>query len=583
MKRRLALSLLPLSLLTLGFGQCSKRPVQIWQVNRSIPGYVEPNTPGAPGVSIPAKIAALLGEDANLNRVSYVKTFPVTLKRPRTIVIFIPGFLGGATTFDPLARDLVAAGNERLQVWSVDRRPNQLEDQLGGLHAEQALETGDPTAIFEGAQFYFPDTDLPPVDNFPGPEDLDINLDGVLDPQLPLVDDMGVERLPILFEQDDVRFLGSWGIDLYMRDWKRLVEKARRVVGRNGLVVLGGHSQGTGWASIFAAYDFDPGPGVEAGYELIDGLILLEGGGVRPSSNPPPTAAEYVQQVADLTTPGGPDVFLQDLILGGIPVLSLTDLGTIGQVASIAAVADPDAPAVIQRTPVLGLGLIGVLLRAPATNLTVAGLFLDDDFSPNPAFRATIGFSDNGPNLFGVFGPVYWAFPDPGGALRSWKNFDDPTLPVCPPSTPGDGTGCAINLTTDPGDREVSDINTFLRTQYEVNNGFEWYFLSGRVSLDFSYGNDSSSLGDESLLAITQNANVDIPVLGIGGTNGLARSEASFDTYFGSIATPAGDKKAVILPGYAHVDPLVADQNEALPLILDFMDQIRSGASPVFP
>ena len=116
-----------------------------------------------------------------------------------------------------------------------------------------------------------------------------------------------------------------------------------------------------------------------------------------------------------------------------------------------------------------------------------------------------------------------------------------------------------------------------------MNNGFEWYFLSGRVSLDFSYGNDSSSLGDESLLAITQNANVDIPVLGIGGTNGLARSEASFDTYFGSIATPAGDKQAFILPGYAHVDPLVADQNEALPLILDFMDQIRSGASPVFP
>jgi hypothetical protein len=137
--------------------------------------------------------------------------------------------------------------------------------------------------------------------------------------------------------------------------------------------------------------------------------------------------------------------------------------------------------------------------------------------------------------------------------------------------------GCAFNFAANPVDDEVTDLFTFLRTQYEVNNGFEWYFLDGRVSLDFQYGNDSSSLGDESLLAITQTANVDIPVLGIGGNNGLAPSVASFATYFGSIATGADDKVACILPGYAHVDPLSAADNLSVPLVLDMVDAIENG------
>ena len=114
-------------------------------------------------------------------------------------------------------------------------------------------------------------------------------------------------------------------------------------------------------------------------------------------------------------------------------------------------------------------------------------------------------------------------------------------------------------------------------------NGFEWYFLDGHVSLDFAYGNDSSSLGDESLLAITQNASMSKPVLGIGGGNGLTPTVNSYNVYFGSIATAAGNKKAFILPGYAHVDPLIAHTNEAVPLIVSFLQQIEAGANPVFP
>jgi pimeloyl-ACP methyl ester carboxylesterase len=507
--------------------------------------------------------------------------------RPEAVIILIPGFLGGATTFDPLARDLAFQGQGRITVWAVDRRPNQLEDQLGGNHARDGAQAGDLNAIFEGAQFYFADTNALPLDDFPGPDDLDVNLNGVDDPQTPLTDGFGNERLPVLFTQDDVRpFMAHWGIDLYMRDWMLLVDKARALVGEDGVVLLGGHSQGTTWASIFAAYDFDPTPAVDPGYAHIDGLILLEGGGVRPapcSSTPPPGDADaYLTEIAGLETPGGPDVFLQDLIINNIPALTLIELGTVGQVAAIAGVLDPDAPALIQRTPTFNGGLLAFIFFAPATNQTIAGLFLDDDFSPNPAFRATMGFSDNGRNL--PFSGAYIAQIPRSGALRSWKDFNDATLPVCEPggtTLPNVRSGCAINtdpsLGGDPRDREVTPINNFLRSQYETNNGFEWYFADGRVSTDFRFCNDSSALGDESLLAITQNANVDIPVLGIGGSNGLAPVVSSFDTYLGSIATAAADTHVCILDGYAHVDPLTAANNESVPLILDMVDALKNG------
>jgi hypothetical protein len=91
------------------------------------------------------------------------------------------------------------------------------------------------------------------------------------------------------------------------------------------------------------------------------------------------------------------------------------------------------------------------------------------------------------------------------------------------------------------------------------------------VSLDQQFGRDSSSLGDESLLAVTQNANMDRPVLAIGGSNGLAPLPSSWDSYFGSIATPAADKEIAIVEGYAHLDLLTAKNNEAVPIIQNWL------------
>ena len=570
-------------------------------------GYVEPHTPGSgrPEEVLLAPdhpVVRLLGPHPDLNKVSYIRTRMREPhgKDPKVVLILIPGFLGGGTTFDPLARQLAERFPGTLEVWAVDRRPNQLEDRLGARHAVEGahdplckLTPPDPGCpIFEGAQFYFPDLDLPPVGNFPGPEDKDVDLDGVLDPQHPLVDSFGVSRTAITLQQDDVRaFFAYWGIDTYVRDWKLLAEKARILVGQDGLVLMGGHSQGTSWATTFAAYDFDPDPNVvDAGHDYIDGLVLLEGGGIGPGVLNKASLNAYelwIRGIAEFHVPA----FLEDF--SGIP---LVGLGTSGEVAAVAGHFMPDEPSLIQRTPTFGTGLVSLLLGAPSTNAAVAGFFLDDDFSPIGAFRASIGFSDNGPNtpVPGGAGllPFYLAGPaNDGSGLRSWIDYDqvdetcvDPTVsPGCaivdngPPSLPEDPFP-----KTNGVEREVSSLQDFLLTQFGKANGFEWYFVDRRVSLDFEYGNDSSALVAESVardgwegpLVITQNENVDVPVLAIGGSNGLAPEPRSFERYLSSIATPAIDQHVVILEGYAHLDPIVARHSEATDAITDFVDDL---------
>ena len=63
----------------------------------------------------------------------------------RAIVIMMPGFLGGAGSFDPLARALVRRGKDDpagpIEVWAIDRRSNLLEDTHGSDVAEVRQDT----------------------------------------------------------------------------------------------------------------------------------------------------------------------------------------------------------------------------------------------------------------------------------------------------------------------------------------------------------------------------------------------------------------------------------------------------------
>jgi hypothetical protein len=555
-------------------------------------GYVEPHTPGSGvgGVEMPATLAVqkIVGAAPNLNRVSYVRTYQPKPSGapPRVILILIPGFISGAGPFTPLAKQLVTAFNGNLEVWAVDRRPNQLEDVRGTNYAAAHFAVGDTNGVLDALQFLFPDVDPPGPEPFPtGPGDVDVDGDGVVDPPFALPDALGGSSPFVKLAQNDVRFAAYWGVDTYVRDWKILVDEARSIVGPQGLVLFGGHSMGTGWATAFAAYDFDPSSGVDPGYAKIDGLLLLEGGGLGTGTGP--TLASYQQSIADLAATDGPDVFLSSFSGADLALL-----GASSGIAGLDGVNRPGQHALLQRTSFAQTFPLNVLFGAPAASETIVGLFLDDDMSPASMLAGSFGFSDDGPNTLipaGAFpgASEFYLAGDDGNpqTLRQWKNYSDPTLPSCPPNVANVSPGCALMnhgprpLPTDPpahwGDeKEVSDIYEAMRILSAPGNFLEWYFVSGRVFLDFSYGRDSSSLGDESLLAITQTANVNVPILAIGGSNGLTPTEASYASLFGAVATPPADEEIFLAEGYAHLDVVTAAHNVAVPPIVDWMNRL---------
>lgn len=592
MSRRSIVLLLPLlALPILGPAPCPSGGNRVVEQLLVAPGWVEPHTPGS---GAPDEIAAsdnvesILGADPDLNRVPYVRTFldRPDAPTPRAIVILVPGFLGGAGTFSPLAKQLVRKFNGNVEVWSVDRRPNLLEDRRGTAYTKQlvAAATSDDEvrdAVYAGTFFYLPEDDF-----------FDTNENGEVDPPTELPDAFGNLRPYVRLAQDDVRFMAHWGVDTYVRDWKTLVDAARAIVGPEGLVLFGGHSQGTYWTSVFAAYDFDPDPDVvDAGYSHVDGLVLLEGGGGRGPAANAPSYATYQTRVAGLEQPGGPAVFLNDF-----QGISPPELGPAAEISGLAAQLLPSESAIIQRTRIFGGGTLALLFGfATFDNRAIIAAFIDDDHQPIGAFRGSFGFTDDGPNLLGNFaGTLFYAIQEPDdGDLRSWKEYDDPTLPACPPGEPAVSPGCALldngprPLPTDPAriwgrEVEVSDLDDLLAIQTAPSNFVEWYFASGRPNLDGSYGVDSSALvaqavaatGDEGPLVLTQNANVDVPVLCIGGSNGLAPSESSFATYLGSIATPPADKEIALLEGYAHLDVLTARDNATVPVMTDWINRL---------
>jgi hypothetical protein len=299
----------------------------------------------------------------------------------------------------------------------------------------------------------------------------------------------------------------------------------------------------------------------------------------------PNSTVAYDAIVDQLATDGGPDVFLASFS-GAV----LSSLGAAAELAGLDGTYRPGESSLAQRTSRFKRFPFIIILGVPMTTETVIGRVIVDDHSPVATLAGSYGFSDNGPNLL-LSLPGFPAFllagAAPGGGLREWKNYDDPTLPTCPPNDPGaaDGIGCAIQdrgprpAPTDPPARwgqtaEVSDVFELVRIQSGETNFLEWYYLSGRISLDLAYGRDSSSLGDESRLAVTQNATMDKPVLAIGGSNGLAPSEASYQGYLSSIATPSADQEIFIAEGYAHLDPLTAEDNVAVPVTADWVNRL---------
>jgi pimeloyl-ACP methyl ester carboxylesterase len=165
-------------------------------------------------------------------------------KAARAVLVLVPGFLGGAGSFDSLARAIVRRSTSEapLEAWAIDRRSNLLEDRTG---IDAALGARDANLL---TGYYF--------------EGLEVN----------------GKTFPGFKKQSDVDFESEWGMASTIADLRAVLAKLPAEQ-RRARVVLVGHSLGATIAAQYAAWDFEGTPGHEelAALALIDGVTGDEG------------------------------------------------------------------------------------------------------------------------------------------------------------------------------------------------------------------------------------------------------------------------------------------------------------------
>lgn len=585
----------------------------------SVPSSAEPaETPGSGSTDATGypKIAAQFGTTAvDLNNATYSRFYyQPDDAQPDAILILIPGFEGGALGFKIVAENLVGRAIEdgtRLEVWAFDRRGHQLEDLEGQDLAEADLD----------AQLL--------IDWYYGGE-----LGLTLDPRLP------GRRAEFHDAHADTAFIGNWTNNVFSKDIDAVVEAAL-LEAANGNVFLGGHSAGTGFTARYAATDFDvSAPGVEAGFSKLRGLVLLEGDGGSSSSETPITADELdlIEDSAD----GGRFFAIRDdapRCVDGTPCTVATEaidcagkgrekcieptesyaivagllsprVFAAGEVATIQAVTDPNGGLNLISVDQGGPGTspidlvpdLGVLVAlGTRTALGGVGAFIDDD-CPIAQLASFLAQSTGAGNV----GPAICANT---AAVDPWQSITELPLPnefvpdngAAPTTLPAGTWGVEV---------EVARMDRVIETFFAGDSNFtDWYYPSGGLATTSGLPSlDSSALSigrnRPDIENITEAANIDIPVICFGGSNGLTTVPASFKAFAESLgtcttgscdgATPRvvdallpseafptyGDEdggfEVHIIEGIAHVDVATGEDNadnELAPLLLEFIQR----------
>lgn len=558
------------------------------------------DTPGSPGVVVEpgSPLATQFGTTRiDLNNAVYTRHFVEGAGRPDAVLVLIPGFEGGASDFAVMAQQLLPRALEEddllVELWAFDRRSDQLEDRAGLV---LAAERGDPQ----------------------------LALDFLFGAELGLPLSPGLERRAIFHDSgDDIPFLANWTPLVFSQDIDAVVERARRVA-RNGNVFLGGHSAGTGFTARYAATDFDlDGRGdPEPGYEKLRGLVLLEGGGGSTQGDPvteemldriearfdgglfhavrdraprctdgtPCTVATEAVDCAHLDNPRCTPTTLAYAEVPGL--LNAKVLAAI-EPAAIQGQTDPDGGQVILQVDQGGIAGNNVVRQVPAlaglsflpqgtVKGAVGGFVDDDEFVASLAAFVAMSVGAKGPVVDGLTTWLDIGDDLPAGALRD--NGPPPT------DLPGRPWGV---------EREVTDFDKLLDLFIGDTNFLDWYYASSGLSVTQGLpALDSSALsldppagrGRRDIENLTQAANIDLPVIAFGGSNGLTPVPGSFVAFAQSIApcgapscdgsTPrvvnplqpsrafptlggvAGGFEAYISEGYAHVDIVTAEDGD---------------------
>ncbi len=518
-----------------------------------------------------------------------------------------------------------------MEVWGFDRRTNQLEDLVGADIAEEFLDPFVALDWFFGGELMLP-----------------------LHPVLAA----GPNRRAVFHDtQGDVPFIANWTGLVFSHDIDAVVEAARAQA-RNQNVFLGGHSAGTGFTARDAATDFNlTGVGApEPGYARVRGLVLLEGqggssaggalltddtldrieakfdgglfGAVRanaPRCVDGVTPCTVASEAADCAGQTPPKCTLPTTAYAIVPGILNPRILAVSELTTIQAGVDPDTGQTIGQlehggntlnATVPDLASLAVL--PSATSLGGLGTFIDDDgfIADIAAFLAT---------SVGAPGPTV-------NGLVTWTDVTESAFPPCsgaPPAcfAPNHGpppTSAPAGVWGQ--EKEVTRFDRLFPAFYAGRTNFvDFYYPSSGLGVTSVAGQCASGVcvvgnvgagctmdaqcsqavnlvssalsigrGRRDIENLTQSANVDVPIIGVCGTNGLATVPGIFipfarsigtctapscdgttprlvttlpNTAFPTFGNVAGGFEVVVAEGFTHLDVLTAQDDADNPIV----------------
>ncbi len=462
---------------------------------------------------------------------------PKKAREADAVLVIIPGFLGGASSFDQVARNTVRRAAEQgsaIEYWSLDRRANCLEDDRG---VKAAARAGDASIAFD---YYWGGK---PVNGK--------TFGGFVPPE-------------------EAQFLNEFGLERTMEDWYTVLRTGIKGQRRRAQrVICGGHSLGGPLTAAFSSWDFDGDPETtrDAGYAQCAGLVGLDttislagsggdgsempglgdvvaGSGAAPYVNVPPLTPETIQ----VPTVFGVDAYFDpqgtDLLqeLPHTTNIDFSQRALFSRDAAHFASNDPD------------------IREFTITNEVALGGILDDNSAPLSFLRASVGQSVGGPLVdknFPAPSGGFLALPeDPDNPLYSWERYRAVGAP---------GHDLVLNDEGEPytsREGEVSDMRQFARTFFEARANFTEQYFPTRILVDV----EGAATGG--FPQIQHDGPALRPALlvqaGDSGDNSAPDEGPPTD------GTPPNDlelSREIIIPGYNHLDVATAAwrQNDGRP------------------
>jgi len=464
---------------------------------------------------------------------------PADATKADAIITLMPGILAGASSMDQVARNTVRLAAERgrfVEVWTIDRRSNCLEDNHG---TQAAFRARDVTPAFD---YYYRGKEV----------------DG--------------RRFAGFVPPDEANWQKEVGLARTVVDWHTVITRElpdQRT--RAAKLICGGHSLGGFLTAAYASWDFDGNPDTtdDAGYNQCAAFAGLDTSIDIDGSSGGPAGVGVLSGAAAQS--------------GGSPYLNAPPFTPgvmqLPAIASTLAFLDPGAESnfnqQIPAEPEYELTLRLLYSKDAAhfasgrpsirdirlANATVFGGIFDDNSAGISILRAGLGIA-----VGGEFADKNFPAPDgtlalpeqPRGPLYGWVDYDDAASENIPLNDDGEPYSSR--------ESETTDLREMARTFFEPPADFIEQYFPTRLVTDVAAAEGGDRSGE--LENLRHDGPAMRPILLV--TAGDSDSNDGEDAGTPRAGEPPNDKplsREAILPGYNHLDVSTAAwrQNDGRP------------------